>query len=192
MLTWAVFENKYPENALTGALFESGTATEAVASSADFFNAPAGLKPPNDERIPALVDNFLQNVHTKNPILDVEALVKYSRRCAEHGVDWDAWSCLVLLACALGSLATPFDATGSSSPVLRSETSDSRDANSPPSSVRLYAKALHQAESCWVLACRRIGSLKATTIGAQCHFFAGGRLRSFLSTIFLADVLEST
>lgn len=182
VLTWGVFEHKYPANALIGVLFEpdhNDTPELSTTSSRDVFNAPAGFKPPDDEKIPLLVDNFLQNVHTKNPILDVESLVKSSRRCAEHGVGWDAWSCLVLLACALGSVAKPFDTAAPSSLDLRPESLDLVNAP-PPSSARFFAKELQQAESCFVLACRRIGSLKPTMIGAQCHFFAGGRSNSSL------------
>lgn len=183
VLTWDVFERNYPANALIGVLFEPDQkdGPESLpTSSKDVFNAPTGLKPPDDEKIPQLVDNFLQNVHTKNPILDVESLVKYSRRCAEHGVGWDAWSCLVLLACALGSVAKPFDTASPSSPGVRSESVDLANTP-PPSSAQFFAKELQQGESCFVLACRRIGSLKPTMIGAQCHFFAGGKSRSLKS-----------
>lgn len=53
-----------------------------------------------------LVRNFLKYVHIKNPVLDRTTLLGMARTVAEEGFTWDATSCLVLLACALGSLAT--------------------------------------------------------------------------------------
>ena len=178
VLTWDVFEAKYPINALTGVLFEpDANAARDPASSASVDGFSAGLlNPPDDERIPALIDNFLQNVHTKNPILDVESLVMYSRRCAEHGVGWDAWSCLVLLACALGSVAKPFGSAAPTSPLLRAESGELAHAPLPNSS-QMFATELRQADACFVLACRRIGSLKPSMIAAQCQFLAGGTWR---------------
>ena len=180
VLTWEVFENRYPPNALIGILFEPEHSSFAdmpatpTSPVADAFVPTSGLTPPDDERIPGLVDSFLQNVHTKNPILHVEPLVKHARHCAQHGIGWDAWSCLILLACALGSVAKPFDTAAPVGPFMRPEAIALASAP-PPSSVRIFAKELHQAESCFVLACRRLGSLKHTMLGAQCHFFAGGK-----------------
>ena len=163
VLTWPIYKQQYPPNYLIEPLFKPDATTDTVV-------VPGGLRSLADEKIPALVDNFLQNVHTKNPILDVEALVRHARRSSEQGVGWDAPSCLVLLACALGSLARPFDLTG------HAPEHDARAVG--VSSAALYAKDLQQAESCYVLACRRLGLLKHTIIGAQCHFFAGGEFVS--------------
>lgn len=180
MLNWEIFEDKYPRNALISVLFEPDSSTFSDPTklpnspATDAFIPSTGLTPPDDERIPVLIDNFLQNVHTKNPILDVESLVKQGRKCAEQGVGWDAWSCLVLLACALGSVARPFDTAAPLPPVVRPESIDIARAP-PPSSARMFAKELQQAESCFILACRRLGLLKHTMLGAQCHFFAGGK-----------------
>lgn len=137
---------------------------------------PGGLQPLPDEKIPFLIDNFLQNVHTKNPILDVELLLKNGRKAAEVGLGWDAPSCLVLLACALGSIARPFEQSLTMVETISNpDSSSGRLCHDPVSSAILFAKDLQQAESCYVLACRRIGLLKNTILGAQCHFFAGGQ-----------------
>ncbi|XWX01382.1 hypothetical protein V2A60_009409 [Cordyceps javanica] len=77
VLCWEVFEDKFPANALISNLFKPNAADAAD----DFITAPSRLTPLDEEIIPSLVDRFLQNVHTKNPILDVEALVKHGRRC---------------------------------------------------------------------------------------------------------------
>ena len=182
VFTWEIFEGKYPSNALIGVLFEPDyssfseghAAPSALSPGIDSFVTTTGLTPPEDERIPALVDNFLQNVHTKNPILDVETLVKQARHCAHNSPGWDGWSCLVLLACALGSVAKPFDTAAPLPPDIRPEASELANAP-PPVSARLWSRDLQQAESCFVLACRRLGCLKHTLIGAQCQFFAGGK-----------------
>ena len=141
-----------------------------------------GLTPLDEEQIPALIDRFLTNVYTKNPILDVESLVKHGRRCADHGIGWDGWSCLVLMACALGAVAKPFDRSRvpGEHPGYPPATPDGDPRSSTASSsARLYAKELRQGDSCFTLGCRRLGSLKYSMLGAQCHFFAGGEYPIF-------------
>ena len=162
VLTWEVFEGRYPANALISALFTTG-----ASSQDEVLTVMGGLRLPNEESVPQLVDTFLQNVHTKNPILDVESLVKHARQISGHGFGWDVWSCLVLIACALGSIASRFGvlaATTASDEVclFPLPTSDQRSAD------------LRTGESYFVLASRRLGALKHTMLGAQCHFYAGG------------------
>jgi hypothetical protein len=185
VLTWPIFWGRYEPNKLIETLFvPSRYASDSSSSHAtgdewiakDLMVVPGGLRSLPDEKIPSLIDNFLQNVHTKNPILDVEYLVRQGRKAAENGLGWDAPSCLVLLACALGTIARPFDQC-----LATAETAGRPGLLSRPpsheavSSATLFAKDLQLAESCYVLACRRIGLLKFTILGAQCHFFAGGR-----------------
>lgn len=149
-----------------------------------------GLTPPDEEMIPSLIDCFLQNVHTKNPILDVESLVKHGRHCADHGLGWDGWSCLVLICCALGSVAKPFERpsrTTAASFSGRTPGSPGTNAGDIASSSLVYAKELQQGDSCFTLACRRIGSLKASILGAHCYFFAGGMLHSPSRLLILAS-----
>lgn len=159
VLTWPIFGNRYPFNTLTDALFQhdaDGLSERPVMATVDL---------PSEERIPGLVDRFLSNVHTKNPILDVELLIENSRRMACEGFDWTADSCLVLLACALGSIAEPFN--------LSMQTADS-----PRSSLtNRTERALQQGECYFRLASYRLGTLKPTLVGIQCHFYAGGKSR---------------
>ncbi len=170
VLRWEIFEDRFPANALISSLFQPNLAD----TTDDLITAPSRLTPLDEENIPSLVDKFLQNVHTKNPILDVEALVKHGRRCADQGIGWDGRSCLVLLACALGSVVKPFDKPiPQTSNVYRG--ADDLMRGPAASSSRMYAKELQQADSCFALACRRLGSLKYSLLGAQCHFFAGGK-----------------
>lgn len=173
VLTWPVYEGKYQQSALICVLFEplKARSSGAFPSECDSFTVPGGLIPPVEESIPHLVDRFLENVHTKNPVCDVEELVRQSRLIAVNGLSWDAWSCLVLLACALGTIAKPFDAAVNVVPRasgdMAAETSWIADAPTTP-------RELQQAESCFVLACRRMGTLKHSILGSQCYFFAGG------------------
>ncbi|KAM3469264.1 hypothetical protein MY5147_007190 [Beauveria neobassiana] len=168
VLCWEIFEDRFPANALISSLFKPKLADMAE----DVVAAPSRMMPLDEENIPVLIDKFLQNVHTKNPILDVESLVKHGRRCADQGIGWDGRSCLVLLACALGSIVKPFNR-----PIPQTAGiyfgKDESTGEPMASSSRMYAKELQQADSCFALACRRLGSLKYSLIGAQCHFFAG-------------------
>ena len=177
-LTWPVFEGRFSPDTLVGIIFNSGEHdidrspssetqnNHSHPASDDTYHVPGGLQFLPDERIPILIDRFLECVHTKNPILDVDALLRYGRKAAENGLGWDAPSCLVLIACALGSIAHPFDFAPSNEMV---------EGSSPGlNSSSLFARELTQAESCYVLACRRLGLLKQTVLGAQCHFYTGG------------------
>lgn len=195
VLTWPIWNNKYGPEHLIGSLFrptepvrlgshmtgggpdlhQQPSVSEA-SKEQDIFAVPGGLVSLYEERIPALLESFLQNVYTKNPIFDVEELVRHGRRGAEHGLEWDAMSCLTLICCALGSIARPFDECL----LIRNQEVHAVALNggltSPKenSSATLYAKDLQAGESFFVLACRRLGLLKGgTIIGSQCHFFAG-------------------
>ena len=132
----------------------------------DTFTPFGSFKPPQEERIPILIDNFLQNVHTKNPVLDVEALVRQGLVAAEQGLGWDAWSCLVLIACALGHISKPFSVAEGEADIRGLERAES---------IQIFGKDLEGADSYFLLASRRLGTLKPTMLGAQCYFFAGGK-----------------
>lgn len=176
VLTWPIFQGAYPPEHLIEPLFNVGATTEAgniVRSSSNHYSVPQGtFQPLSDERIPGLIDRFLQNVHTKNPILDVESLVRYGRDAAENGLRWDAPSCLVLLACALGSVSYPFTVAAD----MPDFGPDGDRLGYSNTSTRSFAGDLRLAESCFSLAGRRIGLLRYGLLGAQCHFFAGGKL----------------
>ena len=172
VLNWDVFDGKYPPMALIGVLFsrvEDGAIYDG-GPMIDHVTPAGGLMPVNEEHIPLLVDKFLENVHTKNPVLDVEQLVKQARTIAGQGLGWDGWSCLVLLASALGTVAKPFESAVNvaPSPGLERVSSPTWITDAPTT-----PKELQQAESYFTLATRRIGSLKHSILGAQCYFFAG-------------------
>ncbi|KFY90218.1 hypothetical protein V500_05231 [Pseudogymnoascus sp. VKM F-4518 (FW-2643)] len=161
ILTWPIFAGEYPPEYLIEAILG-----KAADDKGDAFVVRHGdFESLSDERIPSLIDRFLRNVHTKNPILDVDALLQYGQAAAANGPGWDAPSCLVLLACALGSVSFSFE----SSIANQTEMSSARPT---PTSTSTYKKELRQAESCYVLACRRLGLLKHTILGAQCYFYS--------------------
>lgn len=188
VLTWPIFNDVYTPECLISAYLQPDQGliggddhdrladSEPVASfSSDTWSVRGGLRSLSEERIPALIDRFLQNVHTKNPILDVETLVQLGRKAAERGLGWDAQSCLVLLACALGSISYPFTkslrSTNDASILMEPSAAA---ASAKDSSASIFASELQQGESCFVLALRRVGLLRHTILGSQCHFFAGG------------------
>jgi hypothetical protein len=49
-----------------------------------------------DHLLLPLCRKFLGLVHPRNPILDEAELVRYAKRDAEHGIQWDGPSCLVV------------------------------------------------------------------------------------------------
>ncbi|KAH6689492.1 hypothetical protein F5X68DRAFT_260171 [Plectosphaerella plurivora] len=58
--------------------------------------------------VPGLIESFLSNVHIKCPILDPQGLRAHAASLVENGPGWDARTCQVLLACALGAIASPW------------------------------------------------------------------------------------
>jgi hypothetical protein len=109
--------------------------------------------------VKVLLDNFFAHVHCKNPILEEAAARKAVLNIVIEGIDWSPASCLMLIICALGKIATPLDASFH----MRSD--------SPP---YVEAEALFQAAQ------KRIGTLMARSdiIGAQCLFLSGVFLMS--------------
>ncbi|KAH8693734.1 hypothetical protein BGW36DRAFT_383597 [Talaromyces proteolyticus] len=105
-----------------------------------------------------LLDSFLVRVHIANPILDIGLARGYMNHACIHGVGWDAQSCLVLLVCALGSIAEAFhDVHGHTSLMTR---------NSPSFTL---ARVFFEASQ------KRIGLLLrgSGVLEAQCFFYSG-------------------
>jgi hypothetical protein len=71
------------------------------------------------------------------------------------------------MACALGSISFPFEVSEANERGM--------EMNTPGmTSSSFFAKEIQQAESCYALACRRLGLLKQTILGAQCYFYSAG------------------
>ncbi|KAL4765046.1 Zn(II)2Cys6 transcription factor [Aspergillus foveolatus] len=164
VLTWPIFGSQFRDNSLITTLFQYSSDGGAEHQSVQSAHPDTGgFRITPDEHIPALVDQFIQNVHTKNPILDLEALVRSARHAGEYGLQWDAQSCLVLLACALGCISQPFTSSRQGHGLgwgRRVSTSSSLGR-------------LREGEAFFMMARKRIGLLNYSVIGAECHFFAG-------------------
>ncbi|KAJ0425427.1 hypothetical protein BJY00DRAFT_308171 [Aspergillus carlsbadensis] len=110
-----------------------------------------------EEDVPSLIEDFLENVHTKNPILDPNELRNICRRISEDGFQWDGPSCLILIACALGTVSRPFTL----------EQPLSHDVS------RFDAHDHATGESYYSAARKRIGLLDSSIIAIQCSFLIG-------------------
>jgi hypothetical protein len=128
-----------------------------------------------------LLQQFLDNVHIFNPVLEEAKVKDYVRNARFKGIFWDAQSCLLvsyedilrrskysraqLLIYALGSIATPYEkATGETSLNFRK------------------SREFRQAESFFFAAQKRMGVLlcKGGVVEAQCFFLAGVYMMSTL------------
>ncbi|RGP77786.1 hypothetical protein FLONG3_4080 [Fusarium longipes] len=109
--------------------------------------------------VKVLLDRFFAHVHCKNPILDEAAARRLVLNVMMEGIDWSPGSCLTLLICALGKIATPLDATYH----LKADSTQYQEA-----------QALFQTAQ------KRIGTLMARSdiISAQCFFLSGVFLMS--------------
>ncbi|RSL91448.1 hypothetical protein CDV31_015465 [Fusarium ambrosium] len=117
----------------------------------------------NEHALVPLCEKFLITAHPRNPILDDQELLCHARRATGHGLDWDSSTCLVLLACALGSYATPWIKP--------------REQLCPFDEAQLQAltEAEDQdgAEAYYVAAQKRLGLLGNSIQDIQCFFLAG-------------------
>ena len=104
-----------------------------------------------------LVHRFLKNVHTKNPILERATLLDLARIVSEGGFQWDVTSCLVLIACALGSISRDFEMS----------------TPSPMETSLDDAQSLAMAEAYYTAARKRLGLLESSIQATQCWFLTG-------------------
>ncbi|KAK4954143.1 hypothetical protein LTR10_007571 [Elasticomyces elasticus] len=168
VLDWPILSGRHPAGCLLDAVFEAELCDEDEEGqegndSSGRTKSSRSLRPtgPNEDDIPILVQRFLELVHIKNPVLDVSNVLAYARRIAEDGIGWNSSSCLVLLICALGSIARPF-------PEL-----DNCTVSESTTSLQAQHEELSRGEAYYNLACRRFGLLGQGLLSPQCHFFAG-------------------
>lgn len=178
VLTWPVFHSRYPPDSLIRLQYMQTDIDPPMAGTVDRID-PDTRQPLHHETlldprcVPALVDAFLRNVHTKNPVLDVRALLRSAQHAAQHGVGWDSKSCLLLIVCALGCISRPF--ADSMDALERYEIFDSASTYDRNGENVLRKMNLSQGELYFQLASHRIGLLKHNMLGSQCHFYAGGK-----------------
>ncbi|KAF1931342.1 uncharacterized protein M421DRAFT_56388 [Didymella exigua CBS 183.55] len=179
ILDWPVFEGKYDRRWIEALIFDptlpcddlSGPCTSPRVTDDTIRNTYKDPRQASglgvgvrEDDVPHLVEAFLLNVHVKNPIFDPEYIRSMARGVAEHGLNWQAGSCLVLLVCALASISSRFSRQTTRTPdnmLLRADTSLST------------TPGYQTAESYYTAACKRIGLLKNTLVATECHFVAG-------------------
>ncbi|KAL4941069.1 hypothetical protein BDV06DRAFT_229906 [Aspergillus oleicola] len=152
VLQWPLLRDLCDPSEVDKLFFIPARSEEAVEKSVS--TSSRGIR---EEDVSSQIESFLENVHTKNPILDPSELRKLSRCIGEDGFQWDGQSCLILISCALGIVSRPFtlEIPGSSDP----SHADDRD----------YATA----ESYYTAARKRIGLLDPSIIAIQCVFLIG-------------------
>lgn len=192
VLRWDVFEGRFPESAAVSAYFSLPPGNDDDGASESLFSVPGGICLAEEERFPSLIDSFLRNVHTKNPVLDAEQLIGEAKRAASNGLGWGAWSCLVLLTSALGLVAKPFVGVQGFTDSLCNEWSDTAGlSDGGLLDTGKCAEEMHHAESHFILACRRLGGLKPSLVSVQCYFFAGGETPVLCTSRLLPLTLSS-
>ncbi|KAG7133080.1 hypothetical protein HYQ46_009372 [Verticillium longisporum] len=105
---------------------------------------------------------FLAIVHPRNPILDGNELLRHARLIEENGLQWDSASCLVLIACALGSYTLPW--------VKPSQIPHIVDAWQGSTVIEKDNRAT--AEAYYAAALKRVGPLGHFVRDIQCLFLA--------------------
>lgn len=114
----------------------------------------AGLVDMESHRIYKLLDSFFLHIHCKNPILDEVSARRMILNAFLDGIDWSPASCLAMIVCALGCIATPFG---------------------PSSETKPGSQAYSDSQVFFHAAQKRIGILlvRSDIIGAQCLFLSG-------------------
>ncbi|KAM5360520.1 hypothetical protein ACJZ2D_013696 [Fusarium nematophilum] len=107
-----------------------------------------------------LCRRFLALIHIKNPILDISDFIQHAKNAAEYGPGWDEGRCLVLLARALASVATPYD------PDRAFTWQNSTIVNDSASQEDID---IGKAEAFFGAARRRLGLLTNSVVAVQAH-----------------------
>ncbi|POR39120.1 Uncharacterized protein TPAR_00673 [Tolypocladium paradoxum] len=146
ILQWPVFRNHLHHHPSPVRLPPDAIPSPAASSLAAVVDMES-------HRIYRLLDNFFLYVHCKNPILDEPSARRMVMRAFLDGIDWSPASCLALIVCALGSIASPFG----------------------PSPTRLDTQLFADSHVFFNAAQKRIGVLliRSDIIGAQCLFLSG-------------------
>ncbi|UKZ91693.1 uncharacterized protein TrAFT101_006664 [Trichoderma asperellum] len=184
MLRWPVFKGLIDEKdaEIESFLFEVGGDSEnfpapggSPSSPHSLLDVPAPIARPagviDENAFVPLCRKFLVHVYPRNPILDKGALISYAKSAAANGLQWNASSCLVLLACALASFTTAWEPPNSSSPST-DQNADALGRHPVATAIEdghednLTARAYYEAAK------KRIGTLGSSLIDIQCLFFA--------------------
>ncbi|EGX89336.1 C6 zinc finger domain protein [Cordyceps militaris CM01] len=126
----------------------------AISTPSAAPSALAGLVDMESYNIYQLLDRFFLYIHCKNPILDETSTRRLVGNAFLNGIDWSPASCLAMVICALGSVATPF-------------------GNSHE--VKPGSQAYQDSQVFFHAAQKRIGIMLMSSdlVGAQCLFLSG-------------------
>ncbi|KAK1724247.1 uncharacterized protein BDZ83DRAFT_579008 [Colletotrichum acutatum] len=168
MLRWPVFEGIVPEDdaRIESFILEFGTDMTddgLIQSSNSLTLNGSGIQ--EDAFVP-LCRKFLTHVHPRNPILEGNELLAHAKQATEYGIKWDSPSCIVLLACALASLTTPWI------PPQETAFMTQIDVSETPFPPILEPQDCGTAEAYYLAASKRIGLLGASILDIQCLFLA--------------------
>ncbi|KPM40513.1 hypothetical protein AK830_g6030 [Neonectria ditissima] len=145
LLQWSVFPGQ-PDQQLSPLGFVNSSSPKSSILGALLDIKPQGIN--------ALLDNFFIHVHCKNPIFEETSTRRLVTATLLEGIDWSPNSCLSLIICALGTIATPLG---------------------PSLDTKPDSAAYMESQSYFDAAQRRIGSLlyQSDIVGAQCLFLSG-------------------
>ncbi|KAH6695663.1 hypothetical protein F5X68DRAFT_258227 [Plectosphaerella plurivora] len=162
ILTWPIFAGRWPFDLFSKEVynrsFGSGKSPSDDSPQPTRGHQRQGI---SEEDVPDLIDRYLHFVYPKNPIFYTRELREHARRIAEDGFDWDAPSCLILVACALGAISCRFD------PIHEAGHLVGRN------SVDETATRRQMAEAYFLAARKRMGMLEPSLIASQCHMLSG-------------------
>jgi Fungal Zn(2)-Cys(6) binuclear cluster domain len=163
LLSWTVFRGHYDDSRDLKGLLRSSTGSNTATSPATVDSSHI-FDELDSVSTKHLVDQFFRHVHVKNPMLDEMKLRQMVHRLSLDGPTWEPASCLALLVCALGSIASSFDAI------------ESLQSSSQPTVV---------ANSYFSAAQRRIGTISGAggVLEAQCYFYSGVYLMTTLQPL---------
>lgn len=148
ILQWKIFNShgsaETPYRQLPDAISTPSAGSAALASLVDM----------ESHHLYRLLDNFFLFIHCKNPILDEASTRHMVGNAFLNGIDWSPASCLAMIICALGCLATPFG---------------------PSHSTKPGTQAYQDSQVFFHAAQKRIGILLVSSdiVGAQCLFLSG-------------------
>jgi hypothetical protein len=123
--------------------------------------------PPNYLEVPALIENFLRNTHTKNPVCEIEPMRECAQKIAESGPKYDSQTCIVLICCALGCLSIPWQPERPGQNLLGDSTYYDSDKK-------------RRAKGYFIEARKRLGLLPRLSIPTCLCYFLSGVYRMYI------------
>ncbi|KJK80050.1 hypothetical protein H634G_04289 [Metarhizium anisopliae BRIP 53293] len=149
ILEWPVFHSTRSQAAPV-----SRAEQDAMTSPAGGAASLAALVDIESHRMYRLLDSFFLYIHCKNPILDERSARRMAGKAFLDGIDWSPASCLAMIICALGCIATPFG---------------------PSPETKVGTQAYADSQVFFQAAQKRIGILltRSDITSAQCLFLSG-------------------